>query len=96
MQGNKFEKMKGRGFGLNEHQRLYNALKNVEGKFLLTIDDCQWIRDRYDNKPGEFWITDNTFYYGSKDQHVNELIITNYDPKTILKCSAFQKTVFDI
>lgn len=76
-------------FTLYDHQRLYNAISNIKGKFILTIDDCAWIRERYCDGQEElgvnrkFWWIENTLYYSVADaesrKHVTELIITNYD-----------------
>lgn len=76
-------------FTLYDHQRLYNALSNIKGKFILTIDDCAWIRERYCDgqdemgKSRKFWWVENTLYYSVADaesrKHVTELIICNYD-----------------
>ena len=80
------------GFGLHDHQRLYNTLKGLKGKFILTIDDASFVRERYCvGKQGEngFWWIDNTVFYSSADKdnrkHVIELIITNYDTTEVIK-----------
>jgi hypothetical protein len=74
------------GFTLYDHQRLYKALSSIKGKFIMTIDDCAWIRERYcQGKQGEngFWWFENELYYSIADaenrKHVTELIITNYN-----------------
>lgn len=80
------------GFGLNEHQRLYKTLMKLKGKFILTIDNNSWVRERYcEGKQGEngiFWI-ENEVFYSARDknnrEHVTELIITNYDTELVLK-----------
>lgn len=80
------------GFKLHDHQRLYNRIHKLKGKFILTIDDAPFIRDRYcQGKQGEygFWWMDNTVFYSSADKdnrkHVTELIITNYDTTEVIK-----------
>lgn len=77
------------GFSLYDHQRLYKALSGMKGKFILTIDDCGWVRERYCDgqiELGEgrkFWWVDNEIYYTSSDienrRVAKELIICNYD-----------------
>lgn len=71
----------GNTFTLYDHQRLYLKLKNIKGKFLLTIDDCEFIRERYCN--GGFNVMDNEVFYSGSDsesrKHVKELIIMNYN-----------------
>lgn len=79
-------------FSLYDHQRLYSTLIKLKGKFILTIDDASFIRERYcQGKQGEhgFWWIDNTVFYSSADKdnrkHVTELIITNYDTTEVIK-----------
>lgn len=78
------------GFSLHDHQRLYNTLSKIKGKFILTIDDSFFIRDRYctgEQGSRGFWWIENEVFYSSADKnnrrHVIELIITNYDTKFI-------------
>ena len=80
------------GFALHDHQRLYNTLINLKGKFILTIDDTSFIRERYcqgeQGSRGFYWI-ENVVHYSSADKnnrrHVTELIITNYDTNEVIK-----------
>lgn len=79
-------------FTLQDHQRLYKTLLKLKGKFILTIDNVDWIRDRYcQGKQGEhgLWWIENTVFYSSADkdnrEHVTELIITNYDTNEVIK-----------
>lgn len=71
----------GNSFSLHDHQRLYLKLKNIKGKFLLAIDDCEFIRERYCNS--EFYVIENEVFYSGSDsesrKHVKELIIMNYN-----------------
>lgn len=71
-------------FSLWDHQRLYMALKKLKGKFILTIDDCEWVRERYCVPDSGFVVIENEVFYSSADKnnrrHVIELIITNYNP----------------
>ncbi len=74
-----------KSFTLWDHQRLYMHLKKLKGKFILTIDDCQWIRERYCT--GDFVVLENEVFYCSADKnnrrHVTELIIMNYNPNGV-------------
>lgn len=61
------------------HLELHNKLSSIKGKFLLTINDCEEIRELYK----EFKIIETKVLYtvsnsqkGIKDH--NELIIMNY------------------
>lgn len=73
----------GNKFTLYDHQRLYLKLKNIKGKFLLTIDDSEFIRERYCGNSGEFHVLENEVFYSGSDsdsrKHVKELIIMNYN-----------------
>lgn len=75
-------------FGMNDHQRLFLALKSIKGKCILTVDDTDWIRDRYTKENG-FYTIENEVFYCSADKdnrrHETELIILNYDPLKIQK-----------
>ncbi len=73
-----YEKMTKCSFTLNDHQRLFNKLKSIKGKCILTIDNTEWIRERYcygepisiDNKnklyyskeSGYYWMENEVFY----------------------------------
>lgn len=80
------------GFTLHDHQRLYVILKQLKGKFILTIDDAPFIRERYcqgeQGSRGFYWI-ENVVHYSSADKnnrrHATELIITNYDTNEVIK-----------
>ncbi len=77
-------------FGIHDHQRLFMALKNIKGKCILTVDNTEWIYERYTSENG-FYILENEVYYCSADannrRHEIELIITNYDISKIVKHS---------
>lgn len=86
------------GFGLHDHQRLYKTLIGLKGKFILTIDDAPFIRERYcvgNQGSNGFWWIDNTVFYSSADKdnrrHVTELIITNYDTTEVIKQNIAKK-----
>lgn len=69
-------------FTLHDQQRLFMALRNIKGKFILTIDDTEWVRERYFGSPesiekiseelyhsketGFYWLM-NEVYYCSAD-----------------------------
>lgn len=79
-------------FSMYDHQRLYQTLSKVKGKFILTIDDCPFIRERYcEGEQGSrgFWWIENVVFYSMSDansrRHVTELIITNYDTELVVK-----------
>jgi DNA adenine methylase len=44
---NYYEGSKSGGFTMSEHERLYNALKGIQGKFVLSYNDCEVARHLY-------------------------------------------------
>lgn len=82
-------------FTIYDHQRLYNSISKMKGKFILTIDDCSFVRERYINnqeklgKDRKFWFIENVLHYASSSnedrKHVTELIITNYDINKVIE-----------
>lgn len=85
------------GFTRNDHERLANALCNIQGKFLLSYNDCREIREIY-SRCG-IYIEETTRLsniaqrYESGKQYA-ELIISNYDTSERLN-SLRQLTMFD-
>lgn len=70
------------GFTEKDHIRLRDVLMNIEGKFLLSYNDCAYIRDLYD-APG-IQIKAFTRINNIKQRYDNgaqfaEIIIANYD-----------------
>ena len=59
-------------------EQVYNAVKNIKGKFILTYNDSQKIRDLFK----DYNIQNNQVRYSNKldkaPRLVNELVITNY------------------
>ncbi len=65
-------------FDLQDHQRLYLALKNIKGKFILTYDNGNWVTERYcygepiliddrsklyySKESGFYWMENEVFY----------------------------------
>lgn len=67
-------------FGIKEHEELCNILKELKGKFLLTINDHEYIRQIYKG----FKMAENKVNYSVSKQSkgrkkYKELIITNYE-----------------
>lgn len=66
-------------FTKDDHKRLFNALKNTNSKFILTYNDCEYIRELYK----DFNIRETSRFSNfttAKEEHkqFKELIITNY------------------
>ena len=73
-----------KAFSIEDHTRLATLLKETKYKFLLTYDNCDFIRDLYKG----FNLYDRTWTYSVANSRVhhnpresgNELFITNFDP----------------
>jgi DNA adenine methylase len=72
----------GGGFGRDDHARLAEALVTMQGKFLLSYNDCPEIRDLYD-RPGIYIegisrLSNMAQRFDAGCQYP-ELLISNYD-----------------
>lgn len=67
-------------FSPDDHERLYRILKTLKGRFILSYNDCDYIRDRYENFRVEEVERNNNLVtrYDDKDKRYSEVIITNY------------------
>ncbi|WP_294962645.1 DNA adenine methylase [Sulfurimonas sp.] len=69
------------GFGEKEHKHLAALLSNVKGRFLLSYNDCELVRELYKDfnikttKEIEYTLGKNVH---GKSKSVREVIITNY------------------
>lgn len=69
-------------FAKKDHKRLYDTLSNIEGKFILSYNDCQWVRDIY----SDYVVREVDMIYGLsrnressvKNVRVKELLICNF------------------
>jgi len=71
----------GAGFGIDDHKRLYKALKSVKGRFLLSYNDCELVRELY--KDFKIVLSNEIRYtLGSNmhgvDKKVKEVFVMNY------------------
>lgn len=76
----KAEKYYSTTFNKDDHERLYNVLKKVKGKFILSYNDCEHIRELYKDFNVEAVSRQNnlTGRYDNKDKVYRELLIRNY------------------
>lgn len=85
------------GFTTADHERLANALFNIQGKFLLSYNDCLEIRTLYDRPDitieGTSRLSNIAQRYEGGKQYA-ELIISNYDVTEQAR-SFLQLTLFD-
>lgn len=67
-------------FATNDHIRLANTLKTVKGKFVLSYNDCDFVRNLYEDYIIEEVARNHNLKsrYGDSDKEYKELIITNY------------------
>lgn len=67
-------------FPKDDHIRLYAALTKVKGKFLLSYNDCEYIRELYKGFRIEEISRNHNLVgrYGDADHYYRELIIRNY------------------
>lgn len=87
------------GFTEADHIRLRDALMRIEGKFLLSYNDDEFIRSLYD-QPG-IYLMETTRLNNIKQRYDNgaqfpELIIANYDMHERLRVTPSQMTLFDL
>ncbi|WP_349239052.1 DNA adenine methylase [Petroclostridium sp. X23] len=67
-------------FSTDDHIRLNNTLQQVKGKFLLSYNDCEYIREMYKNFTIEEIHRNHNLInrYGDKNNTYCELLIKNY------------------
>lgn len=67
-------------FSHDDHVRLCTTLKDIEGKFILSYNDCGFIREIYKNFNIESIERIHNLHarYVQHDKKYNELIITNF------------------
>lgn len=86
------------GFGLKDHIRLRDALMKIEGKFLLSYNDCPFVREIYDT-PG-IVIEATTRINNIKQRYdggaqFEEVFIANYDLQERSREAPAQMNLFD-
>jgi len=87
------------GFTAADHLRLRDILMRIEGKFLLSYNDCAFIRELYDT-PG-IQMETHTRLNNIKQRYDNgaqfsELLIANYDMRERSRRNPAQMSLFDI
>lgn len=67
------------GFPLEDHKRLFECLKHIKGRFILSYNDCDYIRELYDGcKIEEISRVHNLRARYESGCEYNELLISNY------------------
>ena len=84
-------------FGWEDHMRLRDTLKGIQGKFLLSYNDCPEIRELYENFPMFDFSRAHSMaqrYEAGKEFH--ELLIGNYDLYERKRNEPLKLSLFDI
>lgn len=85
------------GFGWDDHVRLRDTLKNIKGKFLLSYNDCDEIRELYNGfSMFDFSRTHSMAQRYEAGKEFKELLIGNYDLYEREKAKPKQLTFFGI
>jgi DNA adenine methylase len=66
------------GFNINDHIKLNEKLKQIEGKFILSYNDDDYIREIYSDFNIQKIARNNNLASKSKSGEFREVIITNY------------------
>lgn len=65
-------------FKIDDHIRLSDTLKNIKGKFILSYNDCELVRELYKDYNCHCVERANTLPAGSNEKGYKEVIITNF------------------
>lgn len=85
------------GFGWDDHVRLRDTLKNIKGKFLLSYNDCEEIRELYDGFPMlDFSRTHSMVQRYEAGKEFKELLIGNYDLYERQRKKPLQMNLFEV
>ena len=84
------------GFGWDDHVRLRDTLKNIQGKFLLSYNDCPEIRELYEGfSMLDFSRTHSMAQRYEAGKEFKELLIANYDLYERARSKPLQMTLFE-
>lgn len=84
------------GFGWDDHVRLRDTLKNIQGKFLLSYNDCPEIRELYEGfSMFDFSRTHSMAQRYEAGKEFKELLIANYDLYERARSKPLQMTLFE-
>ena len=84
------------GFGWDDHVRLRDTLKNIKGKFLLSYNDCDEIRELYNGfSMFDFSRVHSMAQRYEAGKEFKELLIGNYDLYEREKAKPKQLTFFE-
>ena len=88
------EKMYSPGFGLKDHYRLHDTLRECKGPRVVSYNDCDFTRELYDDFYLMHFERQNSM---SKTEGAvyEELLITSYDPRPMLAQNTEQFNMFE-
>ncbi len=87
------------GFQEKDHIRLRDTLMKIEGKFLLSYNDCEYIRDLYDGPNihiKSFTRINNIKQRYDNGSQFSEILIANYDMEERKNNNPSQINLFEI
>ena len=87
------------GFQEKDHIRLRDALMKIEGKFLLSYNDCEFIRELYDGpniQIKSFTRINNIKQRYDNGAQFSEILVANYDMDERKESKPSQINIFDI
>ena len=83
------------GFSDEDHERLYRTICALQGKALLSYNDCEWVRKRYkDFQIFDFSRVHSMVQRYDAGKQFPELLIANYDLFERERAKPFQLTLF--
>lgn len=84
-----------KGFTLEDHKRLCHTLSTMQGKFLLSYNDCEWVRQKYkDFQIFDFSRVHSMVQRYDAGKQSPELLIGNFDLFERERTKPFQLTLF--
>jgi len=85
------------GFGKEDHIRLYECLKEIKGYFLLSYNDCEFVKELYKDYTIVERSRANTLAHVHKPgSQFRELLIANYDINERRKSKPVQLSLFGV
>ena len=88
------EKMYSPDFSIKDHYRLHDTLRSCEGPQVISYNDCDFIRELYDDFYIMHFERQNNLSL-KKDSVFEELLITSYDPRPMLAQQTKQFNMFE-
>lgn len=85
------------GFKIEDHQRLKNVLSTIQGRFLLSYNDCDFIRELYkDFNMGSITRLNNLKQRYEAGSEFKEVLIANYDIEIKRNPQPYQPDLWEV